>query len=149
MADTTSLKKGIERHVRVWLGSQFPGHHFQARSLLLRSGKTFDFDAVSDDGSIMASILSNRPKTRTGNENTGAVRKALLDICYLLSVPGDPTRLMVFTDTAFRDLVALRDRLGDGSIRMEVCPLPSDLATVRQAVLDDASREQRAAGDEA
>ena len=149
MADTKFLKTRIERHVRRWLGSQFPEHEFRGRSLLLRSGKKLNFDAVSDDGSIVAAILSNRFKTRTGNENTGAVRKALLDICYLLAVPGDPTRLMVFTDTEFRDLVARRDRLGDGSIRMEVCPLPSDLETGRQAVLDDASREQRAAGDEA
>ena len=148
MAKTIDLR-AIELYVREWLGSQFPDHDFRERLLLLRTGKKFAFDAVSDDGSIVGSILSNRPKTRGGNENTGAVRKALLDICYLLAVPGDPVRLMVFTDTEFRDLVAKRDRLGDGSIRMEICPLPSNLAALRQRVLDGASREQRAAGDEA
>ena len=146
MADTVFLKTRIETHVREWLGSRFPSHDFQGRRIALRSGYRFNFDAVSEDESVVAAILSNRPRTRTGRVNTGAVRKALLDMCYLLAVPGNPTRLMVFTDSKFReDMVGHARRLGDGGVLMEFCPLPPDLARLREAVLDEASQEQRAA----
>lgn len=142
MADTRFLKTRIEQHVCKWLGSRFPNHDFHGCRIALRSGYRFEFDAVSEDESIVAAILSNRPRTRTGGVNTGAVRKALLDMCYLLAVPGNPTRLMVFTDAKFReDMVGQARRLGDGGVLMEFCPLPPDLAREREAVLNHASQE--------
>ena len=142
MADITYIKRVIEPHLREWLSSEFPGHYFVARSLALRSGRSLAFDAVSDDGRIVAEFLSSRARTSGGVENTGGVRKAHKDIQRLGELDGEPTRVMVFTDEAFRDLMVRRAsgfrKIG---IQMVVCDLPADLRRGLDDVLDAASRE--------
>ena len=101
MADTTKIKTVIEPYVRDWLAKQFPGHMFEERPVQLKSGGSYIFDAVSEDGSIVAAILSNRAVTRTGRENTGGVRKALTELSYLKVVPADTEKVMVFTNDRF------------------------------------------------
>ena len=142
MANTSYIKKVIEPHLRKWLSSEFPGHYFRERSLALRSGGSFAFDAVSDDAEIIAEFLCSRARTSGGNENTGGVRKAHRDIQWLRELGGEPTRVMVFTDEAFRDLIVRRaSRLGEIGIQMVVCHLPASLRRGLDDVLDDASRE--------
>jgi len=83
MADTTKIKNVIDPYVRKWLSTQFISHNFEEKSLKLSGGGSYSFDAVSEDGLIIGEILSNRPKTSGGKENTGAVRKAQNVIDYL------------------------------------------------------------------
>ena len=146
MADTTPIKTQIEPYIRQWLAQLFPGHVFEERDVNVGSSQPYKADAVSEDGSIVAAILCSRPKTRTGRENTGGVRKARGDVSMLNRIPEDVTRLVVFTDPGFRDLVKRRaERWGVGQLRTEVCDLPDDLDSLLTSVLDDASHEQRAA----
>ena len=146
MADTSYIKTYIEPHVREWLALRFPGHIFEKRPLVLTTGGTHRFDAVSEDGSVAAAILCNRPKTRTGRENTGAVRKAGNDVNYLRLLPESVRKLMVFTDPGFSELARRRTaRLGGREVEMMVCELPGSLSRWLTAILDEASEEQRAA----
>lgn len=146
MADTTKIKTVIDPYVRSWLSEQFNGHVFEERPVQLTSGASYSFDAVAEDGSIVASILSNRAETRTGRENTGGVRKALTELGYLKAVPGKIERMMVFTDAGFCQLIRRRaSRIGIESIKMIICILPPRLEALRKEILDKASHEQRAA----
>lgn len=142
MADTTYIKSTIEPFVREWLVTQFPGNSFVEQKVQLPNGE-HKFDAVSVDGLTIGNILCNRPKTRTGNENNGAVRKALNDIQLLQLLPQDTFRFLVFTDNEFRDLMTRRSqRIGAESIKMLTCPLPSELNLQLLRTLDAASLEQ-------
>jgi hypothetical protein len=146
MADTTKIKTMVEPYICNWLSNQFPGHVFREKSIQLTTGGSYRFDAVAEDVSIVAAILSNRAKTRTGRENTGGVRKALSEISYLKSVPERVKKVMVFTDDAFCQLIRRRaSRLGMAPIQMMVCKLPPHLEAELKEILDKASYEQRAA----
>lgn len=146
MVDTTKIKTVIEPYVRDWLSKQFPGHVFKERPIPLKTGESYSFDAVAEDASIVVAILSNRAKTKTGRENTGGVRKALLEICYLKAAPESVKKVMVFTDDDFYQLIRRRaSRLGTEPIQMMVCKLPSHLEAGLRKILDKASHEQRAA----
>ena len=146
MADTTKIKTVIEPYVRNWLSKQFPGHVFKEKPIQLTTGGSYSFDAVAEDTSIAAAILSNRAKTRTGRENTGGVRKALSEVGYLKAAPERMKKVMVFTDDDFYQLIRRRaSRLGTGAIQMMVCKLPPHLEAALREILDKASHEQRAA----
>lgn len=146
MADTTKIKTDIEPYVRNWLSTQFPGHVFKEKLVALSTGSSYRFDAVAEDGSIVGAILCNRSKTRTGRENTGAVRKARDDVNYLKLLPAAVKKLMIFTDAGCCELIRRRAaRQGIESIDMMVCALPYDLAKLLRETLDAASNEQRAA----
>jgi len=114
---------------------------------MLTTGRSYSFDAVSEDGSIVVAILCNRAKTRTGRENTGGVRKALAELAYLkLTISSVAERIMVFTNPEFSELIRRRaSRVGMGSVRIIVCALPPDMDSLLCEILDEASCEQRAA----
>jgi len=146
MADTSRIKKVIEPYIQGWLSTKFPGHTFRERRVMLRTGHTYSFDAASEDGSIVAAILCNRAKTRTGRENIGGVRKALAELAYLKQTSEATQRAMVFTDTGFSELIRRRaNRAGMGNIHIVVCTLPPNLGSLLREILDEASYEQHAA----
>jgi len=149
MADTTKIKTVIEPHVRGWLSSQFHGHVFEKKHVQLASGGSHKFDAVAEDGSIVAAALCNSAHTRTQRENTGGVRKALTDLSYLQGLPAGVQKVMVFTDDSFCYLIRHRaSRLVTEPVQMMVCALPPRLETLLGQILDKASHEQRAAGED-
>lgn len=148
MADTTFIKKEIEPCVRGWLAKQFTGHRFCEKPIALTTGRRHEFDAVSEDDTIVGDILSSRAQTRTGNENTGGVRKALLDLLYLNLLPPNVQRVLVFTDDGFRKLIKKRIKgLEVHPICMLLCPLPDALQDELKKVLNKASHLQRAVGE--
>lgn len=149
MADTTKIKTVIEPYLRNWLSNQFPGHVFEKKRVQLASGGSHKFDAVAEDGSIVAAALCNRAHTRTQRENTGGVRKALTDLSYLQGLPADVQKVMVFTDDNFCHLIGRRaSRLVTEPVQMMICTLPPRLQTLLGEILDKASHEQRAAGED-
>ena len=146
MANTNRIKTDIEPVVREWLRVQTGDVTLEERSVTFPSGGSYKFDAVSRDGHIVAAILCNRAKTRTGRENTGGVRKALAEVEHLKLLPGEVVKMMVFTDTDFSNLIQRRaSRFGVTDIRFLVCPLSGDKKILLKNILDEASREQRAA----
>ncbi len=145
MANTRMIKE-VEREVQSWLSEKYPGHSFQEKKVTLTTGYEHEFDAVSENRSIVGAILSSRARTRTGNENTGAVRKAQVDVCLLNLLPAHITKLMVFTHKDFSRLVQERAaKLGTKSIEMLYYELSGGLQERLDKTLDDASHEQRAA----
>ena len=149
MADTTKIKTIIEPHARNWLSDQFPGHVFEEKPVQLASGGRHKFDAVTEDGSIVAAILCNKARTRTNRENTGGVRKALTDLSYLQALPAGVQKVMVFTDDSFCNLIHRRaSGLLMEPVQMLICTLPPHLETLLGEILYEASHEQRAAGED-
>lgn len=146
MADTTFITRVIEPHMRDWLASKFPGHVFAEQAVPLPGG-SFNCDAVSEDTSIVALLLTNRPKTAAGRENSGGVKKALTDV-HCLKLLTASTRLVVCSDDGFRQLVVRRSaRFGTDGIQFIHCPLPPDLQVHLDECLDASSKEQRNRND--
>ena len=146
MADTSRIKKVIEPYIRSWLSAIFPSHTFREQPVMLTTGHSYNFDAVSEDGSIVAAILCNRAKTRTGRENTGGVRKALAELAYLKQTTSVAQRVMVFTDPEFGELIRRRaNRAGTENVRIIVCALPTNMESLLCEILNEASYEQHAA----
>ena len=142
MANTTQIKKFIEPHVRDWLASKFPGHEFKETSVTLKWGGVHKFDAVSEDRSIVAEILSNGAKTRGGKENTGGVRKAEGDLLRFHGIDDQTTKIMVFTDAAFLELINRRlAGLGIESLKRVHCQLPAKLESLLQENRKNSSKE--------
>lgn len=146
MANTKEIRTKIEPWIRDWLATQYKGFTFSEKKVVLPTSGTYNFDAVSQDGTIVGAILSNRAKTRTGRENTGGVRKASQDLNYLKLLSPHITKLMIFTDNDFCELIKKRaQRQGVGGIQFLDCRLPENLNLLLNRILDEASREQRAA----
>lgn len=127
MSDTSQLKQDVEEHVRSWLANRYSGRKFTSSKVGFDGGGRVEFDAVSDDGTIVAAILANRAKTRSGNDNTGGLRKALLDLCQLRLLPArHSAKLMVLTDQEFIKRIEARAKksVGKGDVQLLYCPLP-------------------------
>ena len=145
MADTTKIAKLVEPPVRKWLAKEYGRGPYREKKLMLTSEKEVSFDAVSADGSVVASILSNRALTGTGHMNSGGLHKAETDFWRLAAIKGTKVRrkLMVFTDRDFRDSV--ERRLGNPGalcVQTEFFELPAPVRKEVECVLDKARDEQ-------
>jgi hypothetical protein len=148
MADTTRIKKLIEPYVRAWSSSKFPGHKFEETSVRLLWGRDHKFDAVSEDRTIIAEILSNGARTRGGKENTGRVSKAEGDLLRFFGIDDQTTKLMVFTNAEFLDLIGRRTAgLGVEILKLLHCQLPLELESALESTRQAVSEEQRASVD--
>jgi hypothetical protein len=128
MADTT-----FQLLVEDWVRHQFlaPRYNqrFSERHLNLTSGGKFEFDAVSDDGSIVASISTSAAKTATGNRATGAVMKLRSDMLFLLMAKA-PRPMLVLTQECMCNLIEAERKRGrvPPEIIVEHAPLSEELA---------------------
>jgi hypothetical protein len=73
------------------------GMKFSRERLPLRSGGVFDFDAVSDDRSIVATISTRGSKTSGGKHAVGKILKLRSDMLFLTMVKTS-RRVMVLTE---------------------------------------------------
>jgi hypothetical protein len=81
---------------RNWMPTQY-GAKFSRERLPLRSGGVFDFDAVSDDHSIVATISTSGAKTSTGNQGSGKILKLRSDMLFLTMVEAK-RRVIILTE---------------------------------------------------
>lgn len=96
MADTR-IQIEVEDWVRRnWMPSHF-GTKFSRERLSLRSGGVFDFDAVSEDHSIVATISTSGSKTSGGKYAVGKILKLRADMLFLTMVEAR-RRLVVLTE---------------------------------------------------
>lgn len=96
MADTR-IQLEVEDWVRRnWMRSQY-GTKFSRERLRLRSGGFFDFDAVSEDQSIVATISTSGSKTSGGNHAVGKILKLRSDMLFLTMVEAK-RRIVVLTE---------------------------------------------------
>jgi hypothetical protein len=78
------------------MATQF-GTRFSRERLPLRSGGVFDFDAVSEDHSIVATISTSGSKTSGGKNAVGKMLKLRSDMLFLTMVDAK-RRIMVLTE---------------------------------------------------
>ena len=80
----TGVQLEVEDWVRrEWLPREF-GQKFSRERLKLTSGGVFDFDAVSADGKIVASISTSAAHTARGKLGVGKLAKIRADMLFLL-----------------------------------------------------------------
>lgn len=126
MADTR-IQLEVEDWVRRnWMPTQF-GMSFSRERLRLKSGGVFDFDAVSDDHSIVATISTSGSKTSSGKHAVGKILKLRSDMLFLTLV-GAQRRIIVLTE---RDMHERCEKEVQGG------RVPSDIEFVCAAIPDD------------
>ena len=140
MADTTYLRQVVERTVRDALAKEF-GARFEARALALTTGGTHEFDAVSEDGVVVASIKSASGKTAGGKNPSGKIKDSIAEL-YFLSLATAPIRVLVLTSPDFYAIMSgvLLGRLAPG-LSLKLVPLPRHIQEQVEHVQKVASEE--------
>jgi hypothetical protein len=101
MADTR-IQLEVEDWVRRnWMASHF-SMKFSRERLPLRSGGVFDFDAVSEDHSVVATISTSGSKTSGGKNAVGKMLKLRSDMLFLTMVEAK-RRLIILTERDMHD----------------------------------------------
>ena len=132
MADTTYVKRTVEPWVREhWLKERY-GQTFQSQTMPLSGiggpdpGK-HEFDAVSEDGSIIAAIKGHSFKTAGGNLPS-AKFSSLYQELYFLSLVKAKKRLLIFTNQEmYDDFVERSKGKVAGGIELVYCELPKHM----------------------
>jgi len=140
VANTSYLRYTVEPWVRDRLAEGY-GQDFDPRVLPLEPGGSHEFDAVSSDGRIVASIKANSGLTSGGNHPTGKVATCLNEVYFLTLVDADE-RLLVLTNPNFHTIL-MRATAGQiaRAVKVELLELPSDMQRVVDGVTELASRE--------
>jgi hypothetical protein len=130
MADTRYLKSIVEDHVRTWLAKEF-GQPFKSQFLTLidmqGAPRTHEFDAVSEDGTIVCSIKTASWKTSGLKRGSGKVQGAYTELYFLDHVEAKE-RDLILTDPEFFECFTreTKGRLANG-VTLLHCSLPEDL----------------------
>jgi hypothetical protein len=140
VADTTFLKGAVERYVRERLATEY-GPAFSAEVLPLVSGGTHEFDAVSADLRVVASIKSASGKTAGGRVPAGKINASIAEL-YFLSLVRAPVRLLVLTNPEFHKILRdkLKGRLAKG-LGLKLIELPPEMSAKVRQVRGTASKE--------
>lgn len=113
-----------------WMSGQF-GCSFYRDRLPLTSGGVFDFDAVSGDKKIAASISTSGAKTASGKFGSGKMHKLRADMLFLLLAKDPERRLIILTESDMFD-ACLKDK-ASGRVPPEIefylAELSNDLRT--------------------
>src|SRR5258708_2778911 len=96
MADTRTQLEVEDWVRRNWMQTQYK-MNFSRERLPLSSGGVFDFDAVSDDRSIVATISTSGAKTAAGKHAVGKILKLRSDMLFLTLVDAE-RRIIVLTE---------------------------------------------------
>lgn len=126
MADTR-IQLEVEDWVRRnWMAQEY-GTRFSRERLRLRSGGVFDFDAVSDDHSIVATISTSGSKTSGGKQAVGKILKLRSDMLFLTMVEAKQ-RVIVLTERDMCDYCVKEKAAGR---------IPPEIDFVRAIIPDD------------
>jgi len=114
---------------REWMPTFF-GQSFHRERMPLRSGGVFDFDAVSADKTIVASISTSGARTARGKHAVGKLMKLRSDMLFLL-LSEAPRKVIILCES---DMHALCEREREGGrvpkdIEFVHATLPEELAT--------------------
>lgn len=96
MADTR-VQLEVEDWVRRNWMLEFFGMSFSRERLQLRSGGFFDFDAVSEDRSVVATVSTIGARTATGNFGSGKIFKFRSEMLFLTMIEAR-RRIIVLTE---------------------------------------------------
>jgi len=109
--------------------------------LNLAPGGTHEFDAVSDDGEVVASIKANSGLTSGGNYPTGKVATCLNEV-YFLTLVKATRRLLVLTNPQFHAIFthATSGQIAEG-VEVQLVELPPEMQREVNGVTKLASQE--------
>ena len=140
MANTSILRSKVEPVIRARLESEF-GQRFSSQILRLPGGARREFDAVSDDGTVVVGIKTSSGLTSGGKLPGGKINSCIADL-YYLSLLDVPVRRLVLTNPAFFEIFRnrMRGAVAPG-IQVALMPLDADLQAEVDAVIREASRE--------
>lgn len=140
MANTSYLRSAVEPWVRAQLADRL-AVEFEPKRLRLAPGGLHEFDAVSADGRIVASIKANSGLTSGGKHPTGKVATCLNEIYFLSLVVAD-RRLLVLTNPAFHAIFtkATAGKIADG-VGVMLIELPPPMQAMVDGVTALASQE--------
>ncbi len=133
----TRVQRVIEQWVRdTWLRRKYR-RPFSAQSVRLTSGGTFAFDAVSDDGRVVACISTSSARTASGKQGAGKIHKIRSDMLFLLLARAR-RRLALFTAPDMATFWRREQTKGRLPKQIEVVVVP--LRDVMRVVLRKAQR---------
>jgi len=140
MANTSYLRKVVERYVRSQLQEEY-GQPFASVVLPLTTGGTHEFDAVSEDGTIVVSIKSSSGLTATGRNPSGKIKDSIAELYFLSLVPA-VERQLILTTPAFFDIFmkVMKNKIAPG-ISVRRIPLPVDIQLEVDKIVAGASAE--------
>jgi hypothetical protein len=105
MADTR-VQLEVEDWVRTaWMLEEF-GQKFRRERLPLRSGGKFDFDAVSADERIIATISTSSSLTSGGKHGVGKMMKLRSDMLFLIMASAERRLVVLTEDDMYRRCLA-------------------------------------------
>jgi hypothetical protein len=132
MADTRCQLE-CEDWVRQRWMPQCLGQQFHRDRVRLTSGGFFDFDAVSSDGTTVATISTSGSRTSGGKLAVGKLMKIRSDMLFLL-LAAPKRSIMILTERDMYDLCMKEVESGRAPRNIEFfhAPLPPDLATKLQ-----------------
>jgi len=146
VAKTTELKTLVEPFIRKELERNYCGHTFAEKALPLRRKKdgnyaVHNFDAVSEDNSIVASIKSHSWLTSSGKRPAGKIGE-IYESLYFLSLVNAKTKLLILTDReAYNGFLAVSNgKIGEG-IDIKLYPLTPELQLLVEDIHRKASQE--------
>lgn len=138
----TQTQIEVEDWVRkYWLPVEF-GQQFRRERLRLSTGGLFDFDAVSTDNRIVASISTSGGRTSSGKLGAGKLHKLRADMLFLTMVEAD-RRLIILTEQDMYK-VCEREKLNRRvplEIDFYLANLPPELDAKLRVARDLAARE--------
>ena len=132
---STRTQSRAEAWIRTeWLPQRF-GQPFSKQKLRLSSGGNFEFDAVSADKQVIATVSTSRSSTSSGRRGAGKMNKIRSDILFL-SLRRARHRLVVLTERDMHSHCSRQQDLGrlPKWVELLLAPLPRPLAkSLRQA----------------
>ena len=146
MADTTYIKKVVEPWVRDWLSKRFTGHRFNSRKLPLSNitqdvPRIHEFDAVSEDGTIVTGIKGHSFKTSGGKLPSGKYHSLYQELYFLSLIKATIKFLIITNEDMYRDFKnKSKGKIADG-IELMFCQLPESIQQQVRRVTDKASKE--------
>jgi hypothetical protein len=138
----TNVQLEVEDWVRRnWMPENF-GQQFHRDRVKLSCGGVFDFDAVSADGRITASISTSGGKTARGKFGVGKLLKIRSDMYFLLLADAD-RRVVVLTEPDMLAVCEAEKRNGrvPASIEFVLAHIPNELRNRLNAARQKASEE--------
>lgn len=141
MADTR-VQREAEQWVREsWMPGRF-ARSFSRKRLKLSSGGEYDFDAVSNEHDIVATISTSGARTAAGKSGVGKLLRVRSDIYFLL-LADIGRRVVVLTEKDMHERCLLEQERGrvPRSIEFQHAELPVELRVRVQESRRAASKE--------
>jgi hypothetical protein len=127
----TNAQLGAEKWIRKEHLPNLYGQEFTKRNMILKTRGEFAFDAVSEDGNIIATISTSSAEIARGRIASSKLNKRRSDALFFYMLPKMPTKeLFVCTEQSMADLI--KSEIGNGRFPTEFeiiqVGLPQELA---------------------